>query len=145
MLKKTGVKWLLRHVVCMHSEKNTADGQNNGNTTQYRNKTVCVGYIEITSVLSGVILLFIYLRLSASVNARKNVFSNSSCDSTAKWGTCHFFRGTAFSWSICNQYSNFYRCVQSSIVQGHASIHKSWKESATTKWRKTKNKVQGSL
>jgi len=26
----------------------TGDGQNNGNTRQYRNKTVCVGYTERT-------------------------------------------------------------------------------------------------
>ena len=36
------------------------DGQNNGNTGQYQNKTVCVGCTEITLVVSFVILLFVY-------------------------------------------------------------------------------------
>jgi hypothetical protein len=38
----------------------TEDGQNNGNTTQYRNKTVCVGCTERTLVVSFDILLFVY-------------------------------------------------------------------------------------
>ena len=38
----------------------TREGQNNGKTTQYRNKAVCVGCTERTLVLYFVILLFVY-------------------------------------------------------------------------------------
>jgi len=38
----------------------TGDGQNNGNTRQYRNKIVSVGCTERTLVVSFVILLFVY-------------------------------------------------------------------------------------
>ena len=46
---------------------NTGDGQNNGNTTVYRNKTVCIGLSERTLVVSFLILLF--MLCSATVNA----------------------------------------------------------------------------
>ena len=36
------------------------DGQNNGNTRQYRNKTICASCIEKTLIVSFVILLFVY-------------------------------------------------------------------------------------
>ena len=38
----------------------TREGQNNVNTTQYRNKAVCVGCTERTLVLYFVIILFVY-------------------------------------------------------------------------------------
>jgi hypothetical protein len=58
-----------------------------------------------------------------------------------------FQRGTAFSWSVCNQHGNFIRCIPSSSVQGHNGIHKSWKDiiSYEEEWPKTKIKGKGSL
>jgi hypothetical protein len=38
----------------------TGDGQNNGNTRQYGNKTVCTGYTERTLDVSFIILLSVY-------------------------------------------------------------------------------------
>jgi len=72
------------------------DGQNSGNTRQYRNTTVCVGCSERTLV----VVIFHYAAVClccveprASVNALQTVFSNSSYQSTAKWETCRIFRG----------------------------------------------------
>jgi hypothetical protein len=38
----------------------TGGRQNNENTRQYRNKTVCVGYSKRTSVIFSIILSFVY-------------------------------------------------------------------------------------
>jgi hypothetical protein len=38
----------------------TGDGQNNENTRQYMNKTICVGCIKRTSVIFSIILSFVY-------------------------------------------------------------------------------------
>jgi hypothetical protein len=69
----------------------TGDGQNNENSRQYRNKTICVGCIKRTSVIFSIILLFVYV-CSASVIALQMVFSNSLCESAAKWETCQIFK-----------------------------------------------------
>jgi len=46
----------------------TEDEQNNGNTTQYRNKTVCVGCTEGTSVVSTFPYSFVYLHCAVPVS-----------------------------------------------------------------------------
>jgi hypothetical protein len=61
----------------------TRDGQNNGNTRQYRNKTVGVGCTERTLVVSIFGYSFVLLH-SVNVSALQIVFSNSSCESTTK-------------------------------------------------------------
>ena len=66
--------------------------QNNGNTRQYRNKTVCVGCTDGTfEYLSLFFCLF--MLCSASAKAPQTVFSNSSYESTAKCKTYQIFRG----------------------------------------------------
>jgi len=62
----------------------------NGNTRQYRNKTVCVGCTERTLVVSFIILLFVLC--SASVIALQIVFSNSLYESIVKWETSEIFK-----------------------------------------------------
>ena len=64
------------------------EGQDNGDTRQFRNKTVCVGCTE--KYLSLFICLLTLC--SASVNALQFVFSNSSYESTAKWETWQIFK-----------------------------------------------------
>ena len=63
---------------------------NNGNTRQYRIKTVCVGCTERTLVVSFVILMFV-LRC-ANVSALQIVLSKSLYESTAKWETYQIFK-----------------------------------------------------
>jgi len=48
--------------------QHTADGQNNENTTQYRNTSVCVGCNEITLFVSIVVYSFVCLRCVVSVS-----------------------------------------------------------------------------
>ena len=78
---------------------------NNGNTRQYRNKTICVGCTERTLVVSFIILLFVVC--SASVIVLQIVFSTSLYESTAKWKTVWVSKRIdywyTFSWSICNE------------------------------------------
>ena len=51
-----------------HGDTHTGDGQNNGNTRQYGNKTVCTGYPERTLVVSFIILC-LFMLCNASINA----------------------------------------------------------------------------
>jgi hypothetical protein len=69
------------------------DEQNNGNTRQYKNKTVCAGYTGRTQVVFSSFSLFTLC--SASVNALAFVFSNSPYKITAKWETCHITNPTS--------------------------------------------------
>ena len=107
----------------------TRDGQNNGSTRRYRNKTVGVGCTERNLVVNVCGYSFVLL-YSVNVNTLQIVFSNSSCESTAEWEACQIFQRTdgwrIFSWSICNQNGHFIRCIQSSSFQGYDGIHKSW-------------------
>jgi hypothetical protein len=63
---------------------------------------------------------------SASVSALQIVFSNSLCESTAKWEISQIFARTdcwcTFNWNICNQNGHFIRCIQSSSFQGYDNI-----------------------
>jgi len=85
---------------------------------------------------------------SASVSALHIVFSSTLCESTAKWETCQVFKEDilwcAFSWSICNQFGHFIRCMQSSSFQGY-DIHKSWEDiiGLEEQWPKTKLSERG--
>jgi len=94
---------------CAYSWINICRGwTNNGNTRQYRNKTVCVGCTEGTYLSLFFCLSVLY---SASVSALHTVFSKSLYESTAKWETYQFFRQDRFlvhiSWSICNQNGHY--------------------------------------
>jgi len=64
---------------------------NNGNTVQYKNKTVCVGCTERTLVVSFVFFCLFVLRCTG-VNALHIVFSKSLFESTAKRETYQIFK-----------------------------------------------------
>ena len=70
----------------------TWDEQNNGNTREYRNKTVRVRYTERTLVVSIFHYSFVCLRCVGPLSIHYRLFSNSSCESTAKWETCQIFK-----------------------------------------------------
>jgi len=72
--------------VCLYS----GDGQNNGNTRQWKNKTVLGALKEHWLYLPLFFCLFTLF--SASVNALQIVFSNSSYESSAQWETCQIFK-----------------------------------------------------
>jgi len=67
----------------------TRDGQNNGNTGQYRNKRVSYGCTERTLVAIMFHYSFVCLHCT-SVNVF--VFSNSLYESSTKWETCQVFK-----------------------------------------------------
>jgi len=71
----------------------TGDGQNNGNTRQYRNKTVCVGCTERTLFDSTFHAFCLFTLCSASVNVLHIVFGNCLYGSTVKWETSDFQKG----------------------------------------------------
>jgi len=74
-------------------EEHTGDGQNNGNTTQYRNTSVCYGCIARTLVVSILRYSFVCLRCAMSVSMHyKLCFVNSPYESTTKWETCKIFK-----------------------------------------------------
>jgi len=101
---------------------------NNENTTQYRNKTVCVSCTERALVLSFVILCMGRI-MPVSMQYRL-------CLETVKElqnGRLHRFSKRidcwcTFSWSICNKNCHFIRCIQSSRFQDYDDIHKSWED-----------------
>jgi hypothetical protein len=80
-------KWLLASLC-------TADEQNNGNTTQYRNITVLAVCAERTLVVFS-LLFSLFTLCSASVNALEFVFSNCWYKITAKWETCQITNPTS--------------------------------------------------
>jgi transposase len=71
------------HIHC--KRKATGEGQNKGNITQYKNKTVCVSCTARTVVVSIFRFFFCLFTLcSASVNVLQIVFSNSSYEAVEK-------------------------------------------------------------
>jgi len=101
----------------IHAYKRTGDGQNNGNTRQYRNETVYVGCTESTLVVSIVRYFFVCWRCVVPVsNGLQIVFSKNSYENAAKW---KIFKEDILlvrihSWIICNQNGHFVRCIHSS-------------------------------
>jgi len=100
---------------------------NNGNTRQYRNKTVCVG-LHWKKISCIVIFLFclccvmpvlMQYRLCL-VTVCTKVMQNGKFTRFSMRTDCW----CTFSWSICNQTSLFIRCIQSSSFQGYDDIHK---------------------
>ena len=103
----------------------TGNGQNNGNTRQYRNKTLCWLHWKNISC----IFRYSFVCLYCVVPVSQIVFSNRSYGSGRLVG---FSKRTncwrVFSWSISNQNGHFVRCVQCSSFQGYGGIHKSWED-----------------
>ena len=101
----------------IHAYKRTGDGQNNGNTRQFRNETVYVGCTESTLVVSIVRYFFVCWRCVVPVsNGLQIVFSKNSYENAAKW---KIFKEDILlvrihSWIICNQNGHFVRCIHSS-------------------------------
>jgi len=97
--------------------------------TQYTNKNVLAALKE--HYLCPSLLVCLFARCSASVNALQVVLRYSSNESTAKWETCQIFNEDwllvcVFSWNVCNQNGHFIRCIQSSSFHGYDRIRKSW-------------------
>jgi len=104
---------------------------NNGNTIQYRNKTVCVGFTERKLVASFIILFCLFVLCSASVSALSVHYQLclvTVCMKALQNGRLlRFSKRTgfwcAFNWSIRKQNGHFIRCIQSSSFQGYKDIH----------------------
>jgi len=101
----------------------TEDEQNNGNTRQYRNKTVCVGCTERTSVVSAFRCSLVYLHCVVPVSMNYTlclvtfllkVLQNGRLVRFSKRTNCW----CAFIWRDSNQIGHFIRCIQSSSSQG---------------------------
>jgi len=103
--------------------------QNNGNTRQYRNKSVCVGCTEITlfaSIFRHTVCVYAVYCPCQCIYILCLV--NISYERTAKMGDLlDFSKRTdcwwTFSWSICNQNGHLIGCIQSSSFQGYDGIH----------------------
>ena len=100
----------------------TEDEQNNGNTRQYRNKTVCVECTERTSAVSTFRYCFVYLPCVVPVSMNytlclepfiTKVLQNGKLVRFSKRTNCW----CAFSWRNSNQIGHFIRCIQSSRSQ----------------------------
>ena len=110
----------------------TGGRQNNENTKQYTNKTVCVGCTERTSVVFSIILLF-YLCCLVPLSVHYRLCLITVCVKVLQNGRLvRFSRRTdcwcAFRWSICNQIGHFIKCIQRSNFQGYDRMQKSWKD-----------------
>jgi len=95
---------------------------NNGNTRQYRNKTLCWLYWKNISCICAVPVSMHY-RLCL-VTVCMEVLQNGRLIRLSKKSDCW----CTFSWSFCNQNSHFMRCIQSSSFQGYDDIYKSWQD-----------------
>ena len=84
----------------MYSEKSTGDGQNNGNTRQHRNKTVCDGCTERTSLVSIFCYSFVCLCCVVPVSMLYKLWAVTVRMTVLQNG--RFVRFSK-SWSICNQ------------------------------------------
>ena len=111
-------------------EECTGDGQINGNTRQYRNKTVCVGCTERTLVLSIFPYSFVCWSCVVPVPLQyrlclltfhMKVLPNGRPVRFSKRMNCWCM----FSSSICKQNVHFIRCIQCTSLQGYDSTHKS--------------------
>ena len=109
----------------------TGDGQNNGNASQYREKTPCVGCTEWTLVVNIFCYSFVCLHcvVPGSVHYRlclvtfhTKVLQNGRPVRFLKETDCWW----ALSCSICNQNGQLNRCIQSSSSQGFDGILNSW-------------------
>jgi hypothetical protein len=105
----------------------TWDGQNNGNTRQYRNKMVCVGNIKSTLAANIFLYSFVCLRCVVPVSkhyrlclvtVRTKVLQNARLVRFLNTTDCRCM----FSWSVCTQNGCFIRCIQSSSIQGYDPI-----------------------
>ena len=119
----------------IHAYKHTGDGQNNGNTRQYRNKTVCVGCTESTLVVSIVRFFFFVCLLtlcSAIINELHIVFITVRMKMLQNGRRVRFSKRTDFwcerSCIICNQKGHFVRCIHSSSFCRYDGIHNSWED-----------------
>jgi hypothetical protein len=131
-------------------ECTTRDGQNNGKTTKYKHKTVCVGCTGRTLVVSIFRYSFVCLQCVTPVSfhcrlclatVRVKVLQNGRLLRFSKWAVCW----CAFSWIISNQNGHFIKCIQSSSSQGYDSTHKSCEDiiSWEEQWPKPKSKWKG--
>ena len=76
--------------VCVYTY--TRVGQNNRNTKQYRNKSVCVDCTERSLVISDLLLFFCLFTLCIfSVNALQVLFSNTMREAQNE-GNCLIFK-----------------------------------------------------
>jgi len=122
------VSYLCVYLICWvpvyaHSWINIYRGwTNNGNTRQYRNKTLCWLHWKNISCICAVPVSMHY-RLCL-VTVCMEVLQNGRLIRLSKKSDCW----CTFSWSFCNQNSHFMRCIQSSSFQGYDDIYKSWQD-----------------
>ena len=104
----------------------------NGNTRQYRNKTVCVGlhWKKISRIfryslfcLCCVVPVLMHYRLCFGSVCMKVLQSGRLTRFSKRTDCC-----CMFNWSICNQNSRFIRCIKSSSLQGYDGMHKLWED-----------------
>jgi hypothetical protein len=127
-LKKKKNRNIEPETLTQHSSSSyTWDGQNNGNTRQYRNKTVCVGNTERTLVVNIFLYSFVCLRCAVPVSkhyrlclvtVRTKVLQNGRFVRSSNTTNCWCM----FSWSVCKRNGRFNRCIQSSSIQGYDAI-----------------------
>jgi hypothetical protein len=109
------------------------DGQSDGNTRQYRNRTVCVGCTERTLVVNilhysfvclhcvvPVLMLYRWCLVTVHIKVLQKGRLVRFSNRTDSW--------CMFSLSIYNQISHFLRCIQISSFRCYDGIHKSWED-----------------
>ena len=116
------VSYLCVYLICWvpvyaHSWINIYRGwTNNGNTRQYRNKTLCWLHWKNISCICAVPVSMHY-RLCL-VTVRMKVMQMGGL--TDIW--------CAFRWRVGNRNGHFIRCIQSNSFQGCEDIHSSWED-----------------
>jgi len=125
------------------------DGQYNGNTRQYRNRTVCVGCTERNLVVNILHYYFVCVHCVVPVLMHYRWCLVTVCIKVLQNGRLVRFSNRTdswfmFSWSIYNQISHFLRCIQISSFRGYDIIHKSWEDIIRYEelWPKNKTKLR---
>jgi len=109
-----------KYYIYNYASTHPGDGQNNGNTRQYRNKTVCVGCSERILDVKFFCYSFVCLHcvVPASMHYRlrlvtihMKVQQNGKLVRFSKKTDCW----CVFSWSICYQNGHFIRCIRAAV------------------------------
>jgi hypothetical protein len=118
-----------------YASTHPGDGQNNGNTRQYRNKIVCVGCSERILYVRFFHYSFVCLHCVAPaslhyrlclVTIHMKVLQNGKLVRFSKRTDCW----CVFSCSICKQNGHFIRCITAAVSKAMMAYKNHWKTSS---------------